>query len=165
MTEKLRRSTLLWKSLPVLSLYPPSELWWIYKSSHLWIFSLLFAFKHDYMRFRKLMDVRAVSCTATLHHAVNMSPHAVHYFTLDYDLLSQLTGCVFYWLRFSVSWSLLQHFLRYVHVRVCVQTWVYVCTACMRLLPKPTLVRVVHYISFICEEDYSILDPVIHSQF
>lgn len=35
-----------------------------------------------------LMDVKAVSCAATSHHAVNISPHAVTkdalpYFTLD----------------------------------------------------------------------------------
>lgn len=33
-----------------------------------------------------------------------------------------------------------------------------------RPLPKP-LVRVIHYISFICEEDYGVLEPIIHSQF
>lgn len=47
-----------------------------------------------------LMDVKAVSCAATSQHAVNISPHAltkvaVPYFTLDYDLVSQLTGSVF----------------------------------------------------------------------
>lgn len=47
------------------------------------------------------MDVKAVSCSASSHHAVSISPHAftkaaVPYFTLDYDLVSQVTGRVFW---------------------------------------------------------------------
>lgn len=38
------------------------------------------------------MDVEAVICAATRHHAVDISPRALPYFAPDYDVVSQLTG-------------------------------------------------------------------------
>ena len=49
---------------------------------------------------------------------------------------------------------------RYVHA--CVRKRESACESVSSLSP---LVRVVRYISFICEEDYGILKPMIHSQF
>lgn len=69
------------------------------------------------------MDVEAVICAATRHHAVNISPHALPYFALDYDVASQLTGN-------SSLWNMC----------VCADVKASVCMwKCLLLKPPPTL--------------------------
>lgn len=86
------------------------------------------------------MDVHVITCPATLHPVVDISPHVVTEFTLDYDLFFAGWGFV----QGALPWSRLQ-----------LSLWDMCLWKC--LLPISPLMRVIRYVSFICEEDYSVL--------
>lgn len=96
-----------------------------------------------------LMNVKAVSCAATSLHAVDIFP-AVALFHSGFGLsLTACDGAQGPQLRVQM-WKPLC---------VCLTAWLHVKVSPPYKPPREG------YISFICEEDYSVLEPIIHSRF